>query len=250
MKEYTTADYGDRIADRYDQMYPDGNNVQSIVDVLAGLAGEGGRALELGIGTGRVALPLVKRGVAVYGIDASQAMIDQMRAKPGGGALPVTIGDFADFRVAGRFELIFVVFNTFFALLTQEAQVQCFRRAAEHLAGGGVFLIETFVPDPARFVRGQHLSVSRIEPDLVMLDVARHDRAKQRVDSQHLLFSETGTRLYPVRLRYAWPAELDLMARLAGLRLRVRWSGWDGAPFTGRSESHVSIYERSPEPPV
>ena len=175
-------------------------------------------------------------------------MVDRLRAKPGGDAIPVSIGDFAEFQVDSRFELIFVVCNTLFGLATQDAQVQCFQRVAEHLAAGGTFLIEAFVPDPARFVGGRNLSVSGIEPDLVTLDVARHDAANQRVYSQHLLLTEAGTRLYPVQLRYAWPSELDLMARLAGLRLRDRWSGWDGAPFTAASGSHISVYERAPDP--
>ena len=249
MNDYTAATYGDRIAESYDRMYPGGGGVEPSVNVLAKLAG-GGRALELGIGTGRVALPLAERGVTVQGIDASQAMVDRLRAKPGGDAIPVTIGDFAEFQVDSRFELIFVVCNTLFGLATQDAQVQCFQRVAEHLAAGGTFLIEAFVPDPARFVGGRNLSVSGIEPDLVTLDVARHDAANQRVYSQHLLLTEAGTRLYPVQLRYAWPSELDLMARLAGLRLRERWSGWDGAPFTAASSSHISVYERAPDPPA
>ena len=247
MNDYTAATYGDRIAESYDRMYPGGGGVEPSVNVLAKLAG-GGRALELGIGTGRVALPLAERGVTVQGIDASQAMVDRLRAKPGGDAIPVTIGDFAEFQVDSRFELIFVVCNTLFGLATQDAQVQCFQRVAEHLAAGGTFLIEAFVPDPARFVGGRNLSVSGIEPDLVTLDVARHDAANQRVYSQHLLLTEAGTRLYPVQLRYAWPSEPDLMARLAGLR--DRWSGWDGAPFTAASSSHISLYERAPDPPA
>ena len=249
MNDYTAATYGDRIAESYDRMYPGGGGVEPSVNVLAKLAG-GGRALELGIGTGRVALPLAERGVTVQGIDASQAMVDRLRAKPGGDAIPVTIGDFAEFQVDSRFELIFVVCNTLFGLATQDAQVQCFQRVAEHLAACGTFLIEAFVPDPARFVGGGNLSVTGIEPDLVTLDVARHDAANQRVYSQHLLLTEAGTRLYPVQLRYAWPSELDLMARLAGLRLRDRWSGWDGAPFTAASGSHISVYERAPGPPA
>ena len=242
MKEYTAATYGDRIAERYDDMHPEGTATQAVANVLAGLAA-GGRALELGIGTGRVALPLAARGVEVHGIDASRAMVAKLRAKPGGAAIPVTIGDFAAFRVEGRFDLVYVIFNTFFGLVTQEAQVQCFRHVATHLEPGGVFLIEAFVPDPGRFTRDRSLSVNRIEADQVELDVARHDPLAQRVDSQHLIFTESGTRLYPVQLRYAWPSELDLMARLAGLHLRERWSDWAGAPFTAASSGHISLYE-------
>ena len=142
MSDYTAATYGDRIADNYDRMVTG----TAPVEALERLAG-GGRALELGIGTGRVALPLAARGVDVHGIEASEAMVAKLRAKPGGDAIPVTIGDFADFRVDGTFELVFAVFNTFFMLTSQEQQVQCFTRVAEHLGSGGVFLIEAFVPD-------------------------------------------------------------------------------------------------------
>ena len=242
MQGYTAATYGDRIAERYDHMHPDGPATQAVANVLAGLAA-GGRALELGIGTGRVALPLAARGIEVHGIDASQAMVAKLQAKPEGAAIPVSIGDFAEFQLDGKFSLVFVVFNTFFGLVTQEAQVQCFRNAAAHLDQGGVFLVEAFVPDPGRFTRGQSLNVNRIEADQVELDVTRHDPLTQRVHSQHLIFTESGTRLYPVQLRYAWPSELDLMARLAGLRLRERWSDWTGAPFTAASSGHISLYQ-------
>lgn len=242
MKEYTAATYGDRIAERYDHMHPAGPATQAAVDVLAGLSG-GGRALELGIGTGRVALPLAARGVEVHGIDASRAMVAKLRAKPGGAAIPVTLGDFAAFQADGKFNLVYVVFNTFFSLVTQEAQVQCFRHVAAHLGPGGVFLIEAFVPDPGRFSRGQSLGLTRVEANQVELDVARHDPLTQRIHSQHLIFTDSGTRLFPVQLRYAWPSELDLMARLAGLRLRERWGDWAGAPFTAASTGHISLYQ-------
>ena len=237
MKDYTAATYGDRIAEIYDRMVTGA----APVETLARLAG-GGRTLELGIGTGRVALPLAARGVEVHGIEASEAMVARLRAKPGGDAIPVTIGDFADFRVEGTFELVFVVFNTFFMLPTQEQQVQCFARVAEHLGAGGVFLIEAFVPDPTRFANGQNVGISHLESDAVQLDLSRHDAAGQRVTCQHLVIDASGTRLFPAQLRYAWPSELDLMARLAGLRLRERWSDWAGSRFTSSSTSHVSLY--------
>ena len=247
MSDYTAATYGDRIAPIYDRLHPGTEGASPEVGTLARLAG-GGRALELGIGTGRVALPLAEQGVAIHGIDASEAMVARLRTKPGGAAIPVTIGDFAEVFVEGSFTLIFCVFNTFFALTTQADQVRCFRRAADHLDAGGMFLIEAFVPDPARFTRGQSLGVSHLDSDGVTLDVARHDPLHQRVYSQHLVLSESGTRIYPVQLRYAWPSELDLMARLAGLRLRERWNDWSGAPFTAASTSHISVYGRAPAP--
>jgi SAM-dependent methyltransferase len=247
MNDYGPATYGDRIAEIYDRFHPGAGDATAQLRALAALAGQGG-ALELGIGTGRVALPLAERGVAVHGIDASEAMVDKLRAKPGGEAIPVTIGDFAEVPVDDTFALIFAVFNTFYALTTQEDQVRCFQRVADRLADGGVFLIEVFVPDPARFTRGQNIGVTNLESNRVTLDVARHDPLHQRVDSRHLVLSESGTRIYPVQLRYAWPSELDLMARLAGLRLRERWSDWTGAPFTAASASHISLYERALAP--
>ena len=243
MAEYGPATYGDRIADAYDDLYPPLAGTDTIVAVLAGLAA-GGPALELGIGTGRVALPLVARGVAVHGLDASEAMVARLRAKPGGAAIPVTLGDFAAVDVPGRFALVYVVFNTFFALPTQEEQVRCFEGVAAHLTEDGAFLIEAFVPDLSRFVRGQNTSAVRVETDRVSLDVSRHDPVNQRVTSQHVHLTEEGVRLYPVEIRYAWPSELDLMARLAGLELRTRWGGWHGESFTAASGSHVSVYTR------
>ena len=208
---------------------------------LADLAGAG-RALELGIGTGRVALPLAARGVAIHGIDVSEAMVARLRAKPGGEAIPVTIADFASVPVEGRFRLIYVVFNTFFGLLSQDEQVGCFQAVADHLEPDGLFVIEGFVPDPSLFDRGQRLAAALVGVDHLELDATRHDAASQRVTTQHILIGREGIRLYPVQLRYAWPSELDLMARLAGLRLRDRYGGWQREPFGATSASHVSVY--------
>jgi hypothetical protein len=154
----------------------------------------------------------------------------------------VTLGDFADMAVEGRFTLIFVVFNTFFGLLSQDDQVRCMLGVAQHLTDDGVFVLEAFVPDLARFDRGQRLEVRTVETDRIRLDASVHDPVQQRVMSQHVLLSEQGIRLYPVQIRYAWPSELDLMARLAGLQLRSRWAGWAQEPFTATSGSHVSVY--------
>jgi SAM-dependent methyltransferase len=217
---------------------------EAMIATLAELA-RAGRALELGIGTGRIALPLAARGVEVHGIDASPAMVARMRIKPGGAEIPVAMGDFADVGVEGAFSLVYVVFNTFFGLLSQEEQVRCFENVARHLAADGVFVIEAFVPDMTRFARGQCLNAARVETDAVLLDASRHDPLTQRVVSQQILITESGTRLFPVQIRYAWPAELDLMARLAGLRLRHRWAGWQREPFTAASGKHVSVYERA-----
>ena len=244
MRDFRESTYGDRIAQVYDEIHgglSTAEHVDPIVDVLEELAA-GGRALELGIGTGRIALPLAARGTAVHGIDASESMVAEMRRKPGGDAIPVTLGDFADVDADGRFSLVYVVFNTFFGLLTQEAQVSCFANVARRLDDGGVFLVEAFAPDLTRFVRGQSIQTSVLETDRVSIDLSRHDAVGQTVSSSHLYITEDGVRLFPVKLRYAWPSELDLMARLAGMELRHRWGDWRRTPFTASSVSHVSIY--------
>lgn len=243
MSDYDEMTYGERIAQVYDEWYPAPDD-QQIISMLAELA-HGGRALELGIGTGRIALPLAAAGVEICGIDSSEAMVAKLRAKPGGGHIPVTIGDFADVGVEGPFSLVFVVFNTFFALTSQEDQVRCFQNVAKRLTKDGVFVIEAFVPDVTRFDKGQTVRAVKVEADHVRLDVSQHDPIRQQVVSQHILISAGGTSLYPVQLRYAWPAELDLMARLAGLRLRDRWGGWRRESFTRESGSHVSAYVRT-----
>lgn len=239
--EYGPETYGARIADVYDDWYPAANEV--MVDRLEEL-GWPGPALELGIGTGRVALPLAARGLEVHGIDASPEMVARLRAKPGGEAIPVTLGDFRDVPAPGEFRMVYVVFNTFFALLSQDDQVTCMQKVAERLAPDGVFVLEAFVPDLTRFVRGQCAAVTQVTPDGLRLDASQLDPVDQRVRSQHLSIAEDGFRLRPVELRYAWPSELDLMARLAGLSLTRRWGGWVKEPFTAASGSHVSVYER------
>lgn len=241
MAEYLPSTYGDRIADLYDTLHPGYD--PAAIDFLQGLAGQG-PVLELGIGTGRMALPLVERGVRLHGIDSSEAIVAKLREKPGGRELPITIGDFASFELEERFSLIFVAFNTIFALPTQEEQVGCFRSVAAHLRDGGHFVVEAFVPDLARFDRGQRLAVSQVQVDSVVLEASRHDPARQQVDAQMIHITEAGTRLIPVRIRYAWPAELDLMARLAGLTLENRWAGWQRQAFGPDSPSHLSHYRK------
>jgi SAM-dependent methyltransferase len=243
---YEPNTYGERIAALYDSWVTPtiDATTQPAIDLLATLAGDGA-ALELGIGTGRIALPLAQRGISVHGIDASEAMVARLRDKPGGADIRVSIGDFADVAVEGRLRLIYVVFNTFFGLLTQDDQVRCFRNVAEHLDDGGAFVIEAFVPDPTLFDRGQRLSATRVELDRVQLDATRHHAVAQQVTSQHILIGKDGIMLLPVKLRYAWPSELDLMAQLAGLRLDGRYGGWASEPFTDSSAGHVSIYVRA-----
>lgn len=239
---YSPETYGERMAGIYDDWFPD-YDAQAI-DALADLA-RGGRVLELGIGTGRFALPLAAKKVEVQGIDASPAMTAKLRAKPGGDRLTVTPGNFADVPVEGEFALVYIVFNTFFALSSQEEQVKCFRNVAAHVAPGGCFVMEAFVPDLSRFTKGQVNWARKVTTDQVELDVGQHDAATQRVFSQHVVMTNGDIRLYPVQIRYCWPSELDLMAQLAGLRLRERWSNWNREPFTAESGNHISIYERS-----
>ena len=243
MNEYTSSTYGDRIAGVYDKFYGPAD-VPQRVDVLEELA-SGGRALELGVGTGTYAIPLAARGVEVHGIDSSTAMVDHLRAKDGGETMPVTVGDFADVDVEGTFSLVFVVSNTFFMLTSQDEQVRCFQNVASHLDELGGFLVHAFVPDVSMYEGGQHLSADLPDLASVRFNVSVHDAVNQVIDFRHIDLTEQGVQMYPGRLRYVWPSELDLMARLAGLRLRERWADWRRSPFTSQSRSHVSIYEKA-----
>lgn len=243
---YGAATYGDRWAPIYDDIHgriDPGPAVQRLAPMA-----RGGRVLELGIGTGRIALPLAAEGLEVHGIDASEEMVALLRQKPGGDGIGVTIGDFANVDVDGRFNLVFVAFNTFFALLTQDAQVRCFRNVAEHLTEDGAFVIEAFVPDPTRWERGQRVGTIHVDHLGVRLEASTHDAAQQRTTSQQIVIDEDGVHLYPVQVRYAWPSELDLMAQLAGLRLVSRSADWSGGPFTAESNAHVSVYAREQRP--
>jgi SAM-dependent methyltransferase len=234
--------FGERVASVYDErtvaMFA-AAIVEPAVSLLAELAGDG-PVLEFGIGTGRIALPLAVRGLSVAGIDSSEAMVARLRAKPGGSKLEVTIGDFAETRVAGDFSLVCLVFNTIFNLVTQDAQVACFRNAAAHLRSGGRFLIETGVPALQSLPSGQTIIPFRADPEGISFDV--YDVVTQRFSSQHFVFADGAVESHPVEFRYAWPAELDLMARLAGLTLEDRWAGWQREPLTALSTSHVSVY--------
>jgi SAM-dependent methyltransferase len=241
--DYDASTYGDRMAEVYDEWFAVPSDTEDTVGFLADLAGPG-PVLELGIGTGRIALPLAQKGYEVHGIDASETMVKKLRSKAGGEDIPVTIGDFAKVDVEGAFSLVYVVFNTLFALLSQEDQVRCFSNVARRLREGGVFAIEAFVPDMTRWDRDQRVEAQHVEKDSVVLGAAILDPVAQRITSNHLHVSEKGVKMYPVRLRYAWPSELDLMARLAGLRLRERWGGWHREPFAASSAKHISVYDR------
>jgi SAM-dependent methyltransferase len=243
MEGYEPVDsFGEDTAEIYDAE-PRGDEL-STVALLEQLA-RGGPALELAIGTGRIALPLAACGIRVDGVDLSPAMVAKLRAKRGGEHLSVTMGNFADVPVEGTYKLIFIVFNTLFNLLTQEDQVRCFENVAAHLTDDGLFVVEAFVPSYLTRLRDdQYVDAEHVAVEHVRLDVGRHDPVTQRLDESHVVPSREGLRFYPIVTRYAWPSELDLMARIAGLRLKDRWGGWDREPFTSTSRNHISVYGR------
>jgi SAM-dependent methyltransferase len=221
--------------------------VDPAVDVLAGLA-RGGSALELGVGTGRLALPLSARGVGVHGIELSPDMVEQLRLQAGAEAVGITLGDFATAKVEGRggsFSLAYLVRNTIMNLTTQDAQVECFRNVAWHLETGGHFVIEVMVPELRRLPPGTTVRPFMLEP--THLGFEEYDVATQRSVSHHIVERDGGTEMWSPRFRYVWPAELDLMGRLAGMVLRERWSDWDRSAFTSESRSHVSVWEKTAE---
>ena len=235
--------FGEEVAARYDgdpehdPMFSS-EAIEPVVDFLAERA-RGGAALELGIGTGRIALPLSQRGVQVHGIDLSEAMVARLKAKPGGDRIPVVIGDFATAKVEGRFTLAYLVYNTIQNLTTQEAQVACFQNVAAHLEPGGCFVIEVGRPD----VRGERLRIFDFSEGHIGID--EYDFLNQGLISHHYTRTEDGTFRYGWGpFRYVWPSELDLMARIAGLRLRERWSGWQGEPFTSESTKLVAVWQK------
>jgi hypothetical protein len=243
-----TASFGEDVAATYDDM-PRGDELETVA-CLRRLAGNG-PALELAIGTGRIGLPLAATGIRVDGIELSAAMIARLRAKPGGGALSVIQGNMADVAVAGRYPLVFVVFNSIFNLITQDEQVRCFTNVAEHLEDGGVFLVEAALPGadaapgPPYRLEQQYVAPAQLDRDRVVLEVGRYDPVTQLLEKSHVTFDEAGVRLNPLVLRFAWPSELDLMARLAGLHLQSRWGGWNGESLTPLSRRHISLYAKS-----
>ncbi len=240
--DHDDAYFDERVAARYDGSGGDEFDaavVERTVDLLAELV-EGGRALELGIGTGRIALPLAARGVPVHGIDLSEAMVARLRAKPGGNDVGVTIGDFATTTVEGSFSLVYLVFNTIMNLTTQAAQVACFRNAAAHLEPGGCFVIEVMVPSLRRLPPGETFHVFHASEDHWGID--QYDVATQGLTSHHLDVTDGRIEHLAMPFRCVWPSELDLMAELAGMTVRERWEGWRREPFTSDSERHVSVW--------
>jgi len=237
--------FGEKAAARYDESSADmfaPAVVDPVVDFLAGLAGDGA-ALELGIGTGRIALPLARRGIRMHGIDLSEAMVARLRAKPGAERIGVTIGDFATTTVDGSFSVAYLVFNTIMNLTTQDGQVACFRSVAAQLEPGGCFVIEVGVPALQRLPPGETVRPFDVTPTHLGFD--EYDVASQGLVSHHYSVVDGSLEVVSMPFRYVWPSELDLMARLAGMRLRERWSGWRREPFTSVSTTHVSVWERS-----
>jgi len=234
------AFFGDRWAAVAEDL-TGGPDPAAVVEFLADLAGGDARVLELAIGGGRVALPLARRGIKVEGVDASPAVVQRLRAAPGGESIPVVTADMADVPVRGPFQLVYLVWNSLFNLPSQARQVDCFRNVARVLGPGGVFVIECFVPDPARYDRG--VQTDAVTEDSATFTLTRHDRAAQRITMQHITLGTGGMRLLPTALRYCWPSELDLMAQLAGLRLRERHGDWARAPAVPASRGHVCVYE-------
>jgi SAM-dependent methyltransferase len=236
--------FGERVAERYDlsaaEMFQPAV-VDPVVDFLADLAG-GGAVLELGIGTGRIALPLSRRGIRVHGIDLSPEMVAMLRAKPGADAIGVTIGDFATTRVEGTFSVVYLVFNTIMNLTTQDEQVACFQNVARHLSPGGCFVIEVGVPELQRLPPGE--TARALNVGATRLDFDEYDVVSQGLISHHYFVDNGKFEVFSAPFRYVWPSELDLMARLAGMTVRERWSGWKREPFTSDSTKHVSVWEK------
>jgi SAM-dependent methyltransferase len=240
---YDPARDGDLLSDVYDKWHGEHPDTEATVEFLARLAGPG-PVLELGPGTGRLAVPLIERGIEVHGIEASRRMAERMRAKPGGDRLRITIGDFADVGVDETFTLVFAAFNTFTNLFTEEDQVRCFANVARHLTANGSFVLEALVPSADLVKAGHGVNVLQVDADNVVLGASTYDRVTQQLRMTYVVFDEKGVRLIPLHARFVWPAELDLMARLAGLHLKERWGGWRGEPFTADSKSQVSAYVR------
>jgi SAM-dependent methyltransferase len=238
--------YGLRMADIYDAFYAPLLDTDGAVARLAELAGYG-PVLELGVGTGRLALPLAARGLRVHGVDSSEEMLERLRGKPGAEGVELTLGDITRFDLQERFSLAFAALNTLFAVGSQEEQIECFRAVGRHLEPGGLFVVEAFVLDPSR-VSAAPVVVPRFwTEDRAELQIVHHDRTDGRLRTMLVLIHDGAVRLSPATHQYAWPGELDLMARLGGMLLRERWESWAGAPFTPASPSHVSVYARVDE---
>ncbi len=240
--KFGPATFGELNADDYDVLHDPGTTDESVA-LISQLAGAG-KVLELAIGTGRMALPLVANGHDVSGIEGSPEMVAKLREKPHGANIPVAIGDYADVAIEGPFDFVFLVFNTLFNLTSQADQIRCFRNIADRLTPGGTFLVETFVPDLTTYTNGQRMRTMHVDFKSVWFEAVKHDPVTQVLEHQRVRVTEDATKLIPLVMRYAWPAEIDLMARLAGLELEHRWGGWNREAFTAKSDMHVSVYRK------
>ncbi len=238
------ADYGRHWSQSYDRLYEGRDDTGVIVGALSKVT-TGRRLLEMGIGTGRLALPLAAAGFDVTGIDTAEEMLTALRSKPGSEAIRLELGDIRSARLGESFDIVLVAFSTLFLVPDQAGQVATMVTAAAHLSTDGVAIIEAFVPDHARWIGTQRVSLSRWSDEETELEAARHDRATQTIDVRYLSFGSAEIRSRPLHLRYAWPAEIDLMAQLAGLRLRTRWAAWNGTPVASESGNVISIYEHA-----
>lgn len=249
MDEWHETDYGARFAADYDLRAfgapPESETEDAVSFLSTMLEGTGGRLLELGSGTGRLLVPLAERGLDVQGIELSPEMVARMHEKPGGEAIPVLVGDMASFQLPERFDVVLLAYNTLFSIVSQERQVECLRAAAEHLAPGGKLVIECYAPYPMTKLPPKNVLTYSLKVDEVVLMPTLHDQVEQTIEVNVVVLREDGIRLFPSRVRYAWPAEIDLMARLAGLTLSERWSDWTREPFGSGSDGHVSVYAAS-----
>jgi len=244
MSGFDAARYGaSGIAAEYDDLYATEWDTASAITTIVQLA-DAGSVLEFGIGTGRLAIPLVERGVTVHGIDGSHEMVAQLRAKPHADKIPVAIGDFSEVELTSRFDLVVLAVNTIFALPDQRAQVRCFANAARHLSAGGAFVIEAWIPDLGAFRHNRLVRQRVLREDVVSIESLELDPVAQMMRTTQTVLRDGSVRLYPANHRYAWPAELDLMAELAGLSREHRWSDWTQRPFTADSRNHVSVYRK------
>lgn len=243
MDAFTASTFGTLNAADYD-ILNDPGTTDLTVNLFTELFSGGKSVLELAIGSGRIALPLAQRGFEMTGVEGSQDMIDLLRAKDGGAEMPVTCTDMAEFDLGQTFDHAFLVFNTLFNLTSQAAQLSCFQTSARHLNAGGLFVVETFVPDLSGFTGNQRVMTKKLDMDQVWLEAATHDPVKQLIEMQRIRITSDGMKLVPLPMRYAYPAEIDLMAQLAGLTLKHRWGGWDKSPFTPQSTFHISVYQK------
>jgi SAM-dependent methyltransferase len=237
------AAYGRRWAADYDGLFDDRDDTATVASFVAALA-PGGRVLELGVGTGRLAIPLAAAGLTVTGVDASPEMLDRLRARPGAERIEVIQGDFVTVDAGGPYDVVLIAFSTLFLVPSQQGQLDCLNNVRQHLSPGGSLIVEAFVPDHSRWVRGQNVTIGRLDDAGVSLKLSIHNPVDQVISTQDLSVDARGTTLRPNLLRYIWPSELDAMALASGLRLVRRTADWARTPFTAQSTSHVSVFER------